>query len=503
MSNPADPSIADPKLAAIASAFRRTLPSSAMVSVFRIDGVDRLGWPVVQAALVPEDGNSVIGYGYGANETAASVGALGELCEEVHVGAWLATAPSTSASTRDLIATHGVAAVADPLTLCLSAGSDYTADMELEWVAARRWADGQTVMVPREWVAAYSYQLATPARLITPITNGLGAGLDVAHAVAHGLMELLQRDGNVLSYRALDQGVVIDVGEEAPELRALIDRLSEHGIAARVKLACTDFGLANVYVVGEDGASALPIQMSACGEACHPDAHAAIRKALLEFVGSRARKAATHGPIPLLRQIMPRAYGDMQLRCAMQEEEEPRALEAMTSWVGGDGTQLRAQLAATLFADRRHVAFSALPSVARGAADDAGARLAILSERLAEEGLDILWVDCSPAGSEVRVVKVIVPGLESETMSYHRIGWRGVRRLRERGDPLILGAERDGAARVRLRPADEARAGGPAWFDAARADQIVAAFYPLYREPGPFTAQLLLQRRRGEVADAV
>ncbi len=42
-------------------------------------------------------------------------------------------------------------------------------------------------------------------------------------------------------------------------------------------------------------------------------------------------------------------------------------------------------------------------------------------------------------------------------MSYHRIGWRGVRRLRERADPLLLDSPREGAKRVLLRPEDEAR----------------------------------------------
>ena len=97
----------------------------------------------------------------------------------------------------------------------------------------------------------------------------------------------------------------------------------------------------------------------------------------------------------------------------------------------------------------------------------------------------------------MKVVKTIVPGLECETMSYRRLGWRGVRRLRQRADPLLLDTPRDGALRVRLRPEDERRAGGAAWFDAALADRMVAGLYALYRESGPFAAQLLLQKQRG------
>ena len=107
--------------------------------------------------------------------------------------------------------------------------------------------------------------------------------------------------------------------------------------------------------------------------------------------------------------------------------------------------------------------------------------------------MGIVVVDCSPPGSPVHVVRAIVPGLESETMSYQRIGWRGVARLRSRQDRLVLDSPRDGALRIRLRPQDEARCGGPAWFDASHARRLTNPLYPLYRECGPFSAQRRLQ----------
>jgi ribosomal protein S12 methylthiotransferase accessory factor len=181
---------------------------------------------------------------------------------------------------------------------------------------------------------------------------------------------------------------------------------------------------------------------------------------------------------------------------AMLEEEENRALDAMAEWVGQDAAELRRRLSGSVFAERNRVRLSELPTVPAAAMADSGDRLRLLTERLAAEGLEPLVVDCSPAEGPVKVVKTIVPGLESETMSYHRIGWRGVRRLRARRDPLLLDAPREGAARVRLRPGDEARAGGPAWFDVALAQRLVGKLYPLYRETGPFSAQLQLQRQR-------
>jgi ribosomal protein S12 methylthiotransferase accessory factor len=124
-------------------------------------------------------------------------------------------------------------AAVDPLTICLPAGSDYDPDgTVMDWMEGHRWPSGEPVLVPVEWVAAYHDQLKrTKAVLITPITNGLGAGFDLEHAIAHGIMELLQRDGNVVNYRALDQGVVVDTeGVTDPVILSLMQRLRADGI---------------------------------------------------------------------------------------------------------------------------------------------------------------------------------------------------------------------------------------------------------------------------------
>jgi thiazole/oxazole-forming peptide maturase SagD family component len=481
-------------LHAVARAFRASLPQDAGLDVFHIDGLDRLGIPVMQASLQPDEQSAIDGYGYGATAIEAEVGALGELCEETHAGDWIGRAPFVTASHAELVRRHGAAGVVDPLTLCLSAGSDYTPEMELNWVQGRRHPSGEAVLVPQEWIAAYPSQLAQKARLIMPITNGLGAGLDLEHAIAHGVMELLQRDGNVVSYRALDRGVVVDLDEVPDDIMALVDRLRGLGIALQVKLASTEGGIANLYVVGDDAAAGLPIQITSCGEAAHPDSAHGLRKALLEFAGSRARKATTHGPIDAVRRIMPAALAERRMREAIDDEEESRALEAMAEWIGLDAAALRERLAGCVFAARDSVAFSSLPTVAAGSLRGSAERLAWLTDHLARQGMEILWVDCSPVDGPVKVVRVIVPGLETETMSYYRIGWRGVARLRRRGDPLLLDAPRDGARRVRLRPEDDERAGGPAWFDVTLAAALVDRLYPLYRESGPFSAQLLHAR---------
>src|SRR5215218_5472873 len=103
----------------VAKAFRDSMPAQGHVSVFRIDMLDRIGVPVIQANLILPDEPATIGYGYGFEPIEAEVGALGELCEEVHVHAWLKQAARQVGSHNEMMRRHGTAGVVDPLTLCL------------------------------------------------------------------------------------------------------------------------------------------------------------------------------------------------------------------------------------------------------------------------------------------------------------------------------------------------------------------------------------------------
>ena len=484
-------------LAEVAHTYRRALPAGRL-HLFRVDALDRLGMPVVTASFAPEAGKPCESFGYGLTDDEAAVGALGELTEELRAAAALRTLRREQGSYVTLCDRHGAEAVLDPLRLCLPAGSAYTPETVLIWVAARRWRDGAPMMVPVEAVAVDEAQLDGAPALFTPITNGLGAGLTLEQALAHGALELLQRDGNVLSYRALDSGTVVDLDAvNDAGVRDLVDRLRGRGVDIKVKLAATDFGMANLFVVGFDaGAEGFPLQVTACGEAVHPDREVALRKALAEFVSSRSRKTMRHGDLDLLRRVAPAAFLDARLRAADPRKEEPRALTAMMGWVRRSRDELRDLLKDTMLSEHERVPFSALPTVPPGTVREPAERLRVIARRLEAEGLDLHYVDLSQEGSEVRAVKVVVPGLEAETMSYHRIGERGVRRLRSRGDLFLARQDGPGLARIRLTAAAEERQGGPAWLDTNAIDRAVGELYALYREPAGQTVQLALEAER-------
>ncbi|AFE03347.1 hypothetical protein COCOR_00215 [Corallococcus coralloides DSM 2259] len=473
--------------------------STGALQMFRIDPIDRLGIPVASASLALGGGTGAVlhGNGYGRTDEEARVGALGELVEETFCELAMHRMPRVHGSYAALVRARGPTAVADPLTLGLPAGSPYQPDLPLVWVEMQRLATGERVLVPEEYVAIHPGQLQGKTPLITPITNGQGAGLTRPQALAHGLLELIQRDGNGLMYRAMDQGVVLDLEgtDLAPDVRELLELYRRAGVEVMAKLASTDFGLVNLYVVGRDlSVGDQPLMVTACGEAADPDRDRALRKALLEYACSRARKAFMHGPLSHVARVAPPEYMDRFVPQVDLDAEEPRALNAMVEWARMPAPALRELTACTLTV-RQKVRFEDLPR--SPTVEDPSLRCDHVVRQLHAAGFDILVADLSPPGRQVHVVKALVPGLEVETMTYNRLGERNVSRLLERRDPLVgLGAPPPGAQPVRLTPEAESRLGGPVWFNVRLAEARVGRLYALYREPDRHAVPKVLASRR-------
>ncbi|MCW2608131.1 MAG: hypothetical protein JWO60_2824 [Frankiales bacterium] len=453
---------------------------------FPITGLDPLDVPLHSAALPPtaaHPGGS--GLGYGATAEQARTGALGEMAEMALSTRKLARTARVEASYAELVAKEGADRVQDPRTLCLPAGTAYDDDRPLQWLPMTRLRDGESVLVPAELVASAPGDLPGDPPpggwLTTVITNGQGAAFDADAAVDHALLEVLQRDGNAVAFRAMDRGVVVDLdGLTDPDSLALLARLRGHGVDVVVKLASTEHGVVDVYAVGCRGDEEVPVMATACGEAAHPDREVAVRKALHEFAAARSRKAFMHGPLDRVRAATPPGYLDAWLDGHPPERlvEEDRALQAMLAWTRLGTPALVDLLSDTVLARRSTVRLVDLPTASP---EDLHAHLLD-----ALSAYDVL-VDLQPSQGDAVAAKVLVPGLEVETMSYGRIGERGVRRLLDDGLTRV-GDDPGGWARVVLTPDAEERLGGPAWLDRASLDRRVGALYPLYREPGRHVA---------------
>lgn len=465
--------------------YRSVLDRLGTVVEFDISSLDRLGIPVTSCSLSVDGRLAHHGNGYGATTEAARVSGLGELAEGVLSARHLAglVRSAVRSSRRELVAAEGADRVADPRTLCLPAGSAYSDEAVLVWVPMTRVRSGESVWVPQEFVASEPGEAAGGPTLVPPVSNGLGAGLDPARPVGHGLLEILQRHTNGLRFRALDARSPVIGDDGLPgSVRALVERLRAHGVQPVLKHAGTEHGICSTYVMGLDDDLSVPIRLTAGGEAAHPSAEVSLTKALLEYANSRSRKAFCFGGGDLVRAVAPARYWE-ELPPATGE---PRAVAAMTAWAELPPEQLRDLTAP----DRSHrvayadVVVDGVPEVSRPEA-----LLAYLLDRLADH--DVLTASTDLDG--VVVAKTLVTGLEVETLSYGRIGELGA--ARSLAEDLDLVRIQDGPSdshhdRVCLTPAAQERLGGPAWYSYATADRIVGPLYPLYREPPRHSVRL-------------
>ncbi len=493
-----------PAMPDAAAAYVESMPEGR-VELFSLTSLDRTGVSCWNAIFLNQDGTcwhgvAPHGVGYGVDDAGAIIGTTGELAEAVHSATEIHRTERRTSSYNALRAQVGVRAVTDPLTLCLPAGAPVDGDTVLEWVPARRWPGGETVWMPID-IAACSVGDLLPGYqpFTTPITNGLGAGPTLDFAIGHGLCELLQRDGNGVGFRAMDRGIALDLGDGPadPRTRALLDRLGALGIEVIPKFATDEFGTANIYCVGaeRDGVAApYPIMVTAAGEAASLDREHALRKAVFEFAAARMRKVFSHAPLAEVARVAPAGYLERFRAYHTLGGEESRSLREMVGWLQLDQPALKSLLADTVLSRRDVHRFDALPT---WAGPLAGTGLVEeLARRFAAAGMEILYFDWSPPHAPgVHVVKAFVPGLEVETMSYHRIGERGVRKLLERGSPLVgFGDVPPGTAPVRLPPGAAERLGGAPWLDVAEVDRIVGRLYPLYREPEVHSAPISMER---------
>jgi len=510
-----------PDLAAIAGRYERALPPGQLGRL-RADPLDRLEIPVVAtdwAGTGADAEPSFSAFGYGAAVEQAVVGGLGELAESVLLTARLRRTVPRAASYTELRNVLGDRAVVDPVTLVLPAGTTAARERELQWLPMTRWSTGEQVLVPAEFVACRSAD--TPGGpppggwLTTPVTNGLGAGDTVERALSHALLELVQRDANTVSLRALEQGVLVDTASLSdPVTVGLLNRLRSAGIEPQIRLASTELATV-VHVTGLDTDSATPpLAATACGEGAHPDREVAIRKAVEEYASSRARKVFAHGPLAPIRRLDP-VYVDRELARPLPPQE-PRALAAMTRWCAMSAAELTDLLLPSVLATRSTVALETLPTLAAGVADSPADLCALMLDRLAAFDPLVALVTSDGVGRPygagradgpdgagtdraIHVVKVVAPGMEVETLSYLRLGERVLRRLLDRDSPLVGLGTVDPARHPRRRPVvltEDAteRIGGPAWLDAEQVERTVGELYPLYREP----TRHAVPRLRGE-----
>ena len=233
-----------------------------------------------------------------------------------------------------------------------------------------------------------------------------------------------------------------------------------------------------------------PFTVAACGEAADPDFDRAVRKAVLECASSHTRKLFYHTSFDRKKKVAPEGYVEKNLEILDLELEEPRALKTHVEWLQLGKERLREKLKNNVLSENGIVSAKALPHFEGNTIKE---RLEKVLEGFKKEGLDIYYFRATPRENPIQVVRAIVPGIEMEFASYHRIGHRGVKRLLDRGDKLISSVSGPGKKRIMLTRKMEKELGGRFWLDTQKLDAMVGDLYPLYREPSAHTAMYALE----------
>ncbi len=400
--------------------FERIQPFFKRVGITRvadITGLDRIGLPVY-SAIVPRSRDKISVYnGKGFTAIDAKTGAVMEAVERFVASR--DRLPDEVASYREI---SRQAPVIDPRSVTMSLHPNYSDDTPVAWLSGLDLLSGGTVLVPHG--LATFYGLGYPWQTCYPITttNGLASGNSIEEAACHALAEVIERDAHSI-VDVVDRHVQV-IANRSPWLReSRVERLlQEHrllyplidldtlperaaflvrsfrtaGLEPLLRYAGSECGACTVIcVVREDIAA--KFSRSHQGVGTDPDPVAAVVRALTEAAQSRA--------------------ADMQ---AMRED-----FSAVGQKV--EGHLLHTNRSGDFDAEYWLSNSSRMPlsSIACNATTDVVDDIQIMLRGLREAGLKhCVMVDLSAPEIPAKVVRIIVPGLESWIVERAKVGPR-------------------------------------------------------------------------------
>lgn len=420
-----------------ASTFERMAPHLRVIGVTRvadITGLDRIGIPVYNA-ICPRSRDSISVYsGKGATPIDAKTSAVMEAAERYFAA--LPRRPATVAGYAQLADADRSAL--DPCDFNLELHPEYRPELPISWVEGYDLMNEESVLVPRFLAGYHQVFHETPCYRIAT-TNGIASGNSLEEAICHGLTELIERDdwtmadlisnrlGRVLDPDALDPDLAaavsrwlrqchpsIDPGSLPAESARLAERFWSAGAEVELKDLTSATGIPTILAtVSEDLGPTF--SRSHQGAGTHPDRDVALMRALTEVAQSRVVD-------------MSAVREDFSLPT---DEVEPWFMHGRRAGPARDDAWAH-------HSSGRTSPFSELPSYP---SDDVVVDIRLMLDRLAARGLGrAVVVDLSPADLPVKVVRVIVPGLESFVLDRSRLGPRGTAVVNDTLHALLPGS---------------------------------------------------------------
>ena len=368
------------------------------IGITRIGMIGELGdLGGVQIAQASRPGNawsSSYGSGKSRLPAGAVVGAIMEECEK-----W---AQENHDKTATKVASYNAlvqeADVVNPQMLDLPYDSPYHPDLKIAWLPVVDILRGAEVLMPRDPLILKRgphdiYYSARGARKHMA-TNGLGAGFALEEAILHGLCEYIERHAQRIAevYCTNPGGLgvqpyqFVDPGGISPQIDEILAALEPRADAVRV------LDITGEIAIPTYAAAIVRKGQVAQGFATHPNPRVAIESALLE--ASQTIASAIAGGREDL-SIQARSLG-------RHERPRPSNPESVWFWLDPDSPQ------------------KPLSGDAGCQSNDVYKELAWAVQQVEQAGArQILVCDLShPTIAPVRVVRVIIPGLETNNPFY-------------------------------------------------------------------------------------
>jgi ribosomal protein S12 methylthiotransferase accessory factor len=227
-----------------------------------------------------------VGWGKGMTPTAAALSAAGEALER-----YAASLPDARRIVRARMAELPAGEVVDPRDFPLFEARQYARpdfpfapfdpDIAHPWVAGWRAGIGAPAWIPAMF-CYLSFTYEPRQNFCSGTSNGLAAGAGVDDAALRAMLELVERDAFMVSWRTRRPGQPILVDEDwDPELLAVIRGVEALGGAVQVALLPSATGMAAALCLAFGDGVAWPGVTLGLG--ADPDARAAIRQAVLEL----------------------------------------------------------------------------------------------------------------------------------------------------------------------------------------------------------------------------
>jgi len=389
------------RIAAPGDLFARVKPHFAAAGITRVAEVtnlDRIGIPVA-LAVRPNSRSLSVSQGKGIHRDQAVLSAVMEALE-------LAAAERLPRGLRraslDRI-DRGETLDLDASTRCRL--DRLPRDAEILWAEGYELGSKRSVQVPWALVGVDYREQPEGFHIAFQVsTDGLASGARDDEAILHGLCELIERDALALmtfmSTGELETRAYPLDEEDGPDVAAMRRAIEATGCSLNVIDMTSDIGIpaftAIVSDPTEDDVRVTKYAHSG-GSGCHPSRRRALEKAIVEAAQSRiTRISGSRDDLPASTY-------------AAADDSDRHAVAGMLSFARGTARRAR-------------------PSCTVG--DTPGENVTILLERLRERGIEQAIVVPIANPFEISVLRVIVPGLQTElTGQRSKLGRRALTKL--------------------------------------------------------------------------